>query len=47
MVHFFANIEENPDGVQRLLRFVSSIDSDNRVLDHLADSDVQMGLDET
>jgi len=47
MVHFFANIEENPDGVQRLLRFVSSIDPDNRVLDHLADSDVQMGLDET
>ncbi|TKX35156.1 hypothetical protein EXE51_15905 [Halorubrum sp. CGM5_25_10-8B] len=47
MVHFFANIEENPDGVQRLLRFVSSIDPDNRVLDHLAESDVQMGLDET
>lgn len=47
MLHFFANIEENPDGVQRLLRFVSSIDPDNRVLDHLADSDVQMGLDET
>ncbi|WP_092920350.1 hypothetical protein [Halorubrum sodomense] len=47
MVHFFANIEENPDGVQRLLRFVASIDPDNRVLDHLADSDVQMGLDET
>ena len=47
MLHFFANIEENPDGVQRLLRFVSSVDPDNRVLDHLADSDVQMGLDET
>ena len=47
MLHFFANIEENPDGVQRLLRFVSSIDPDNRVLDHLADSDMQMGLDET
>ncbi|PSQ55142.1 hypothetical protein BRD22_10220 [Halobacteriales archaeon SW_8_68_21] len=47
MVHFFANIEENPDGVQRLLRFVSSIDPNNRVLDHLADSDVQTGADGT
>lgn len=35
MVHFFANIEENPDGVQRLLNFISTVDPDNRVLDHL------------
>lgn len=37
MVHFFANIEENPDGVQRLLKFISTVDPDNRVLDHLVE----------
>ncbi|WP_435093432.1 hypothetical protein [Halorubrum sp. N11] len=47
MLHFFANIEENPDGVQRLLRFVSTVDPDNRVLDHLVDSDTQTSLDQT
>ena len=47
MLHFFANIEENPDGVQRLLRFVSTVDPDNRVLDHLMDSDTQTSLDQT
>ena len=35
MVHFFANIEENPAGVQRLLRFVESIDPENAALAHL------------
>lgn len=39
MLHFFANIEENPDAVQRLLRFVSTVDPDNRALDHLIDTD--------
>jgi len=35
MVHFFANIEENPAGVQRLLRFVESVDPENTALAHL------------
>lgn len=39
MLHFFANIEENPDAVQRLLRFISTVDPDNRALDHLIDTD--------
>lgn len=39
MLHFFANIEENPDAVQRLLRFISTVDPDNRALDHLIDAD--------
>lgn len=37
MVHFFANIEENPDGVQRLLQFVETVDPDNPALAHLID----------
>lgn len=45
MLHFFANIEENPDGVQRLLQFVSTADPNNRVLDHLSDDDSQTSLD--
>jgi len=45
MLHFFANIEENPDGVQRLLQFVSTVDPDNRVLDHLSNADPQSQLD--
>ena len=45
MLHFFANIEENPDGVQRLLRFVSTVDPENRVLDHLTDTNTQSRLD--
>lgn len=39
MLHFFANIEENPDAVQRLLRFISTVDPDNRALDHRIDTD--------
>lgn len=39
MLHFFANIEENPDAVQRLLRFISAVDPDNRALDHLTNTD--------
>ena len=35
MIHFFANIEENPAGVQRLLRFVESVDPENTALAHL------------
>jgi hypothetical protein len=46
MLHFLANIEENPDAVQRLLRFISTIDPDNRVLDHLMESDSQSRLDD-
>lgn len=37
MVHFFANIEENPDGVQRLLQFVEDLDPTNPALAHLID----------
>lgn len=37
MIHFFANIEENPDGVQRLLQFVEDVDPDNPALTHLID----------
>jgi len=37
MIHFFSNIEENPDGVQRLLRFVEDIDPGNSALAHLRD----------
>lgn len=35
MVHFFAHIEENPSGTQRLLKFVKDIDPDNPALAHL------------
>ena len=35
MVHFFANIEENPTGVQRLLSFVEAVDPENSALAHL------------
>ena len=41
MLHFLANIEENSVAVQRLLRFISENDPDNRVLDHLADTNVK------
>ena len=35
MVHFLANIEENPDAVQRLLQFIESeADSSNPALAH-------------
>lgn len=37
MIHFFANIEENPDGVQRLLRFIEDVDPENTSLAHLPD----------
>jgi hypothetical protein len=35
MLHYLANIEENPDAVQRLLRFLEDIDPNNRALAHL------------
>jgi hypothetical protein len=35
MLHYLANIEENPDAVQRLLRFLKTVDSENRALAHL------------
>jgi len=35
MVHFFANIEQNPSAVQRLLRFIKDIDPENVALVHL------------
>lgn len=35
MLHYLANIEENPDAVQRLLRFLQTVDEDNRALVHL------------
>jgi hypothetical protein len=37
MLHYLANIEENPDAVQRLLRFLKRVDEDNRALVHLID----------
>jgi hypothetical protein len=37
MLHYLANIEENPDAVQRLLRFLEEVDVANRALDHLLD----------
>jgi hypothetical protein len=37
MLHYLANIEENPDAVQRLLRFLEAVDEDNRALVHLID----------
>lgn len=39
MVHFLANIEENPEAVQRLLRFIEDIDPENTSLVHLSDTD--------
>ncbi|WP_255197999.1 hypothetical protein [Halorarius litoreus] len=39
MIHFFANIEENPEAVQRLLRFVREVDSENSSLVHLVSED--------
>lgn len=35
MLHYLANVEENPDAVQRLLRFLAEVDEDNRSLAHL------------
>jgi len=35
MVHFLANIEENPAAVDRLLTFVKDVDSENTALAHL------------
>lgn len=35
MIHFFANIEENPEGTQRILRFIKDIDPENTALAHL------------
>lgn len=35
MLHYLANVEENPDAVQRLLGFLNRVDPDNRALDHL------------
>ena len=37
MLHYLANVEENPDAVQRLLRFIETVDEDNRALVHLID----------
>lgn len=37
MLHYLANIEENPDAVQRLLRFLKEVDENNRALVHLID----------
>jgi len=38
MVHFFANVEENPTGIQRLLTFIKTVDPENSALAHLHDS---------
>lgn len=38
MVHFLANIEENPEAVQRLLRFIAEVDPENTALVHLPDN---------
>jgi len=35
MIHFFAHIEENPIGTQRLLSFLQDVDPENRTLVHL------------
>jgi len=35
MIHFFSNIEENPQGTQRLLRFLEDVDPHNPALAHL------------
>jgi len=35
MIHFFSNIEENPQGTQRLLRFLKGVDPNNPALAHL------------
>lgn len=35
MIHFFSNIEENPQGTQRLLRFLKDVDPNNPALAHL------------
>lgn len=35
MIHFFAHIEENPVGTQRLLSFLQDVDPENRALVHL------------
>jgi len=37
MVHFLASIEEDPAAVQRLLRFIETVDSKNPALAHLSD----------
>jgi hypothetical protein len=37
MVHFLANIEENPSAVKRLLEFVKDIDPNNSAMAHLPD----------
>lgn len=36
-LHYLANIEENPDAVQRLLQFLGDVDPSNRALDHKID----------
>ncbi|MEZ3142898.1 hypothetical protein [Halobaculum sp. MBLA0143] len=36
-LHYLANVEENPDAVQRFLQFIEEVDEDNRALDHLID----------
>lgn len=35
MIHFFAHIEENPVGTQRLLSFLDEVDPENTALTHL------------
>lgn len=37
MVHYVTNIEEDPGALQRLLRFVETVDPDNTALAHLVD----------
>ncbi|MDQ2074761.1 hypothetical protein RBH20_19730 [Haloarcula sp. H-GB4] len=37
MVHFLSSIEEDPAAVQRLLRFIQSVDPENPALAHLSD----------
>lgn len=38
MIHFLANVEENPDATQRLLSFLSDVDPENPALAHLAEA---------
>jgi len=35
MIHYMANIEENPEATQRLLAFIDEVDPENRSLAHL------------
>jgi hypothetical protein len=41
MIHFFSNIEENPQGTQRLLRFLENVDPNNPALAHLEEEKTQ------